>query len=383
MTHYLICDLNIQKKGHYIGYNQYIINDIAKLKGSTDRKYSFLYNEEAKHFLSFPDILKEDVHFLDDNCWSNISMKEKISLFKKAVTIANELHADHLIFMDLDQYQFPIFRTAFSFKLSGVLFRPHHRIMHSSDTFKSKLASRIQRIKKIIAEKFLISKKNVENVFILNDEEGVKFLNKFHNTNQFKFLQDPIFSYPSSLKSYEEDGVVKFLIFGSMNERKNITTIVKAFAATNFTTKAELLIVGHAEQSYLTYLHELVSNLPGIHADKKITIKSGFVTDEEMDNYFHSATVCLLIYKDFYGSSGLLGRAALHNKKVIGANVGLLKELIEKNSLGITCDPKSETEISKALIEILDKDFPSENFQRFFETYSPETFFKTLLQLRI
>ena len=116
-----------------------------------------------------------------------------------------------------------------------------------------------------------------------------------------------------------------------------------------------------------------------ISPQKKITLKTGFVTNEEMDNYFHSSDVCLLIYKDFYGSSGLLGRSALHKKKVVGSNVGLLKELIEHNKLGITCDPKSVEEISKALINIVTIHFDDENFESFYKQYSPETFFKTLL----
>lgn len=384
MAHYLICDLNIQKKGHYIGYNQYIINGVAKIKNSgLNTIYSFLYNSEAEKFLNFPSEITGDVHFLNDNCWQNLSTNDKIKLFKKVIKKGSELKIDHLIFMDLDQYQFPIFVSKFDFKLSGILFRPHHRITHSSDTISSKLSSGVKRVKKIIAEKFLTLKKEVENVFILNDEEGVVFLNKFHRTHQFKFLQDPIFSYPSALNSHKADETVKFLIFGSMNERKNITTIINAFAATTFKVKTELLIVGHSEQEYLTYLNTLVGSLSNITANKNIIINAGFVTDEEMDNYFHSTTVCLLIYKDFYGSSGLLGRAALHKKKVVGANVGLLKELIDKNSLGITCDPKSENEISKALNAIIEKEFPEDKFQKFYEAYSPEIFFKTLLQLNV
>jgi len=378
---YLICDLNIQQKGHYIGYNQYIINGISEFNDSTsNRVYSFLYNKEAKEYLEFPDSIKNNVHFLDDNCWKNLSLKEKIILFKKVVSIANELKIDHLIFMDLDQYQAPIFLTIFPFKLSGILFRPHHRITYSSNTFSSKISSKIQRAKKIFAEKLLISKKQVENIYILNDEEGVSVLNRYHHTNQFKYLLDPIFSYPSALKTTKESGVFRFLIFGSINERKNITAIINAYEATDFNIATELFIVGSAEASYITYLNELIANLKTINNRKQILVKAGFVTNEEMDNYFDSSDVCLLIYKDFYGSSGLLGRASLHKKKVVGANVGLLKELIEQNKLGITCDPKSEVAISKALNTIVQLNFESKNFESFYHKYSPENFLKTLLQ---
>ena len=54
---YLVCDLNIQKKGHYIGYNQYILSNIRTLEAQFhENTYSFLYNEEAKEFLDFSDL---------------------------------------------------------------------------------------------------------------------------------------------------------------------------------------------------------------------------------------------------------------------------------------------------------------------------------------
>jgi glycosyltransferase involved in cell wall biosynthesis len=377
---YLICDLNIQKHGHYIAYNQYILDNIVKLEEiHPDRTYSFLYNDEAKIHLNFPDYLDKRVHFLNDNCRNNLTIRSKIALFKKVIAFANELKTDHLIFMDLDQYQFPIFVSTFSFKLSGVLFRPHHRITSSTNTFSSRISSKILRTKKILAEKFLTYTKEVENIYILNDEEGVNYLNQFHKKSQFKYLSDPIFSYPSALQTIKENKIFNFLIFGSMSERKNITNIIKAYAAANFTIDTELIIVGSVNEIYLSYLHTLIKSLLTINSRKKITLKVGFVTDEEMDNYFHETDTCLLIYKDFFGSSGLLGRATLHKKKVIGANVGLLKELIEQNKLGITCDPKSIEEISKALVKIVDINIDDEHFESFYWKYSPEKFLKTLL----
>jgi glycosyltransferase involved in cell wall biosynthesis len=378
---YLICDLNIQQKGHYIGYNQYILNNIEQLEiAQPDRKYSFLFNSEAKNYLNFPEYTDGRIHFLDDNCWDNFSVKDKITLFRKVIRFAKEHKTNHLFFMDLDQYQFPIFVSRFPSKLSlsGILFRPHHRIAYSSSNYSSKIANKIKRLKKILAEKFLTTKKGVQNIYILNDQEGVEYLNRFHNTTQFKYLPDPIFSYPSALQTLKKDGTFQFLIFGSMSERKNITTILKAYDITEFNKETELLVVGSADSNYLTYLNSLISNFSSINATKRIVLKAGFVSDEEMDNYFHQTDTCLLIYRDFYGSSGLLGRAALHKKKVIGANVGLLKELVEQNQLGITSDPKSIEDISNSLKKIIDIEIETKQFELFYLQYSPNTFLKTL-----
>ncbi len=123
-----------------------------------------------------------------------------------------------------------------------------------------------------------------------------------------------------------------------------------------------------------------MKSMTSLGEHKKLLINASFVSNEEMDNYFSDSDACLLIYKDFFGSSGLLGRAALHKKKVIGANVGLLHELISKNKLGITCDPSSVEEISKALLKVIDIHPEPVVFDDFYKSYSPEIFLQTLLR---
>ena len=103
-------------------------------------------------------------------------------MFRLVVQKANVLNIDKMLFMDFDQYQIPIFLTKFNFKISGILFRPHHRIQASNSTLKTRIGSSLNRAKKIIAELFLLSKKNIKNIFILNDQEGVEKLNNYHKT---------------------------------------------------------------------------------------------------------------------------------------------------------------------------------------------------------
>jgi len=377
--HYLICDVNIKEQGHYIGYNQYIVDNIEKLENKNPRiQYSFLYNKEADQLLDFPAHVKERVYFLNENGWTSPSTANRIKLFKKITSFASEHNIDHVILMDLDQYQLPIFLTPGRFKISGVLFRPHHRIKPSNSSFTASLKSKLQRFKKIIAEKLLINTKSMDTIFILNDEEGVKLLNQTHNCIKFKYLADPVFSYPSTI-SNNSNPTYKFLIFGAINERKNITAILKAYDLANFNRETELLIVGSAEEIYIQNIREIISSLTTVGPKKSISVKAGFVSNNEMDYYFSSCNVCLLIYKDFYGSSGLLGRASLHKKKVIGANVGLLNELISKNNLGITCDPNNIHDIAKALEEIIEVNIDAACFENFYLSYSPETFINTLL----
>ncbi|MCU0431134.1 MAG: glycosyltransferase [Cytophagaceae bacterium] len=380
---YLICDLNIQKKGHYIGYNQFLISyQTAFAQKRPNDTVAFLYNEEARDLLSFEGIDPQHIHFTSYNTWSSKSLGEKLKLFKEVKRITEQVGADHLIFMDLDQYQIPIFATSFSFKVSGVLFRPHHRIQPSHEGWKATWSSWVQRRKKIIAEKFLTYTKQVENIFILNDEAGVEQLNRFHGSRQFRYLPDPVFSYPSSVQQTGNSTRFKFLIFGAINERKNITNIVNAFDQATFSIPVTLQIVGSSDAAYLQYLSELIASLKSLHAEKEIEVHSSFVSNEQMDVYFAQASVCLLVYKDFFGSSGLLGRASLHGKPVVGTNVGLLNELIQKYQLGIVCDPNSISSIAAALTSSCSLKLPASHFHSFYSQFSPENFADTLISPR-
>ena len=289
-----------------------------------------------------------------------------------------------MLFMNFDQYQIPVFLTKFNFKISGILFRPHHRIEASNSTFKTRLGSGITKIKKIIAELFLLRKRNIKDIFILNDQEGVEKLNKYHNTQKFKYLPDPIFSYKSenytSNIGINKNERFKFLLFGALNERKNVTNIFHAYNIAEFEYPTELILIGPSTPKYNEYLEKLISQLDNINiGNKKLTIKDEFVSDEDMDWIFSQCDVTLLIYKDFYGSSGLLGRACLHNLKVIGTNVGLLQSMITNYNLGANCDPNSVEDIAKTLIKCKELNIPHESFQKFYQNHTPDKFIETLI----
>src|ERR1700709_1069683 len=119
----LICDVNIKAQGHYISYNQYLLDHYR----SIELKYplarvSFLFNQEAKSHLSFNNETIDKTSF--------IRLPGKNTMYKRYVTVKKinkfcvENRIDHLLFMDLDQYQIPLFIVRFRLNISGILFRP-------------------------------------------------------------------------------------------------------------------------------------------------------------------------------------------------------------------------------------------------------------------
>jgi len=383
----LICDVNIKKQGHYIGFDQYLINNFSSVeKQNPSVHISFLFNHEAEKLLQFDNLSKERVSFID--LFKEKRAVEKYLIIRKIKKFAEANHIDHMLFMDLDQYQMPLFLVKLKFSISGILFRPHHRITASNNRLSTRVMSQLKRLKKRIAEKMMTTKKATRNIFILNDQEGVNILNRIHHSTLFKYLPDPVFSYTNfescTHLPEKNHGVYRYLIFGSINERKNIFNIIQAYDNASLPFDSELLIVGPAAAEYIGYLKNGISGLVSIDDHhKKIWIKSEFVTNEEMDHFFSICDVCLLIYKDFFGSSGLLGRAALHRLKVIGPSTGLLHELISNYKMGITSDPANIHKIARSMENIVHFKINMSGLENFYAQRSPEKFLATLADIII
>lgn len=380
MKRVMVCDINIEQKGHYIGYNQYLLDNYKKVENADKDLYIyFLYSFEAHSLLNTKEVSQDRIMFFANNEINRNSYKGRSVILKKILTICTNKNIDLLLLLDLDQYQLPIFLSSIKVSISGILFRPHHRIHPSNNSIVSLFSTRLKRLKKIILERLLLSRGFMKSIFILNDKDGVSYLNNKYKKKIFKYLPDPIFTYGSTILNNEKASY-SFLIFGAISERKNISNIIKAYDLASFNVDSDLSIVGTGEFTYQTYVENLIASCKNIDgSNKKVIIKNEFVSDTEMETYFAHTDVCLVIYKDFYGSSGLLGRAALHGKKVIGPNVGVIAEIIKKYRLGAICDPNNVLDIAYQLSNI--NSLVLENYAGniFYEEHKPDTFLKVLL----
>lgn len=381
----IICDINIDTKGHNLGYNQYIIDNIYDVIAINCLaiNISFLFNSEAKNLLNIPSDVNYNIVSFDKV--ERYNLKGRISIWKKIVDIANKETADEVIFMDLDQYQIPISLIKGNFLVSGIYFRPHHRIYPSNDNVYNKIASSIKRAKKIFIEKILLSSKVIKHIFILNDLPGTELLNKFHGTSCFKELPDPIFDYPFSTNTrfMGNGNEVTFLIFGALTERKNIINILNAYNQADFSVPTRLLIVGPcSSDSFLSKINEISKQINSTSKGNKIVLThTEFISDEEMESIHAVIDVSLLIYSNFYGSSGLLGRAAKHKKYVVAPNVGLLKDLVTSFGLGSVVDPTNVGYISESLKEAVRtyRTRDTVGSTKFYDDHHPELFLRVLI----
>jgi glycosyltransferase involved in cell wall biosynthesis len=381
----VICDVNIQANGHYIGYNQFIIDNYHRVvENAASHELIFLYNREAKEYLYFPDGCK--VMFLDFPKEQLDSLLGRIRIWKLVLEAANELNPDMLYFLDLDKFQIPVSLFRSKCDISTIYFRPHHRTFPSNKKLKTIVNTKIKLFKKMFSEVIVIAfNKKVKNIFILNDPSGVAYLNKFYNTNRFKHLPDPVFSYDSTDQpvNVENNGsAITFLAFGALAERKNIDNVIRAYTMAKFDSPTILKIIGSSKQDYFNKLQKLVAEVRSdLSETKRIILENKFVSNFEMDALHASSQVSLLLYKDFFGSSGLLGRASKHNMYVLASSVGLISELVNKYELGKTTDPGS-IELMAAAMQDAAREYPffkADGCKRFYLDHQPDQFLKHLM----
>jgi hypothetical protein len=243
--------------------------------------------------------------------------------------------------------------------------------------------------------------KKVEPLFLLNDRAGgVQY------PEYFKYLPDPIFRGPAGGgKAGERDrpmagqrfghGVTVvgrggkmtrsphvFLVFGAMGARKNIRNIVHAYRQAELDGPSVLLIAGKVRADYKEEFEEAVIGFINENKDpgKRLIAVDEFIDDDQVDIYFRNADTIVLCYRKFYGSSGLMGKAAEHNKTCVVPGNGLLYDLTRQYSLGYAADPENAGQIAHALSLAEKKPLGGSGHDQFVHDHSERAFLETILQ---
>ena len=384
----LICDLNINLLGHNAGYMQYIVDNV---KAKSGEELYFLFNKSAKDIidLSNTGIDRSNFYFAERDFDEKTAFdKLKFSDWKVIQHYAALLKIDKLFIMELTRYEVQIGKSKVPYKISGIEFRPSHRIKASNNDPVTRLKAITKKYKKCFFESFLLRSKSLEDIYILNDSRGVAVLNKFYHTNVFKHVVDPIYDYNpldkasiAQLPPVSQHKVV-FIIFGAISWRKNIKNILNAFTLLNKDIHKDvcLLIIGKISGSIAQEFSTLIQNFTSVNPDIELHIVDEFVSNSYMEYYFSISHISLLVYANFYGSSGLLGRAAKHNVISLVPNVGLMAEICTEYKLGYLCDPNVPADIKdKMLIAYNDiktnKRIAGKNF---YTSHSPQAFLQAL-----
>lgn len=145
------------------------------------------------------------------------------------------------------------------------------------------------------------------------------------------------------------------LFFGFIREYKGLDILLQAFADGRLRRfPVKLLIAGEFYTDPKPYL-ELIGNL-GI--SDHIEMRSGFIPNTEIVNYFCASDVVAQPYRDAT-QSGITQVAYHFNKPIITTNVGGLAETVPDGKVGFVVNPEIR-EIADALVRFFEGNYEQE-----------------------
>ena len=381
---YLITDLNIQLNGHKFGFINNLLLYIESL--NTDDQYFFLTNDSDNFELKSE---KENIKILKLSGEQNSKIQiQKRGLFKYWTQwniikkISEELLIDRVVLMEFDLYQLGIAFTRFRFKVSGIWFRPYHRMQPENNSFKSKLNYLKYIIQKKITFLPTLLNSRLSKVFVLNDENVKSFYGIF--SKKIFYLPDPVFIYQKeeSFDLRKKYGIppnnMILLQFGHMEERKNNENIIKALdkIPSEISKNITLLLIGKFISGYEQKVKSLVTESSVF----QLITHNQFISDEEMEATFAQADVILRMNLNFFGSSGVVGIAAAHQKPVIVSNYGVMHDQVIKYYLGKTLAPDDVGGIKDTIMSYFEN--PEErkvDGKKYLESHCAEAYARMLL----
>ena len=176
--------------------------------------------------------------------------------------------------------------------------------------------------------------------------------------NRIQYLKDP-----AELKGeYTRTAARKFLniseeatiilVFGAINSRKGLNTLIKALNFPDVPKSTQIVIVGQQDQS-INYLYKSKEK-DDLLKDGRLHVINRFVDDAVQQIVFVAADIVWLGYKNHFSMSGVLALAAIARRVVISTEDGLIGWHTREKSLGITVDVGDLVNVKNAIIELSD-----------------------------
>jgi glycosyltransferase involved in cell wall biosynthesis len=138
---------------------------------------------------------------------------------------------------------------------------------------------------------------------------------------------------------------------GRLDARKGVDRIIRAFAAAVGELRAEdrLVLVGRADACVQAAMREVRALVDG----GRIQLRDATVSDEDLHLAIAAADVVAAPYPRHIGSSGIVVRAAAHERLVLGSDFGWLGMVTKRFSLGLTCDCRDDAAMGRLLPQAL------------------------------
>lgn len=207
-------------------------------------------------------------------------------------------------------------------------------------------------------------------------------------TARLRYLPDPAqcVPAPSRAESRAKLGIAKdkvaILVFGSIDERKGIDSLISAVA-----TQADLaayLVILAGKQSSTMRRGLLASMYGNLLAQNRLIIIDRFVDDLELGMLLAASDVVWVGYRDHIYMSGVLVLAGKAGLPVVGTSEGEIGRLINRHEMGVLARIEQPVQVAIALRAMLNDGARLEMGRRArlaFEDHTVENFGATILSV--
>lgn len=253
-----------------------------------------------------------------------------------------------LPYFDYCLYSFGLFGSPFkSTEFGGICMRPS---FHYKKCDVIAPYSKTERLKKMVFNRLL--KNNHLKVLFSIDEPLVDFFKKSTNLNSknIRYLPDPAddeievnnkivrqeFNCPENSKS--------ILVYGSIDQRKGLYLLLDTLEVENKLEDWQVWLIGRQSTEVEKQLAS--DRWKNLKTNYRIKERNLFVSMEMEHEVFSSCDAVWIAYDDHYGMSGVIVRAGLYSKPVIGCKHGLIGWYIKTKNNGLILKEKSISETS-------------------------------------
>ncbi len=215
--------------------------------------------------------------------------------------------------------------------------------------------------------------------YFMNSIDGIVPMSKSVENDIYKFRKDiPVKLHPhplfdnfgeilernSALKNIGLDPQFRYILFfGFIRDYKGLDWLLEAFADNRLRKFPVKLIVAGEFYSDPKPYHELIEKL---NLSEHIILKTDFIADDEVKNYFCAADLVAQPYKSAT-QSGVTQIGYHFNKPMLVTNVGGLSEIIPDGKIGYVTNPDPKS-IANALVDF----FENERKEQFVENIKKE-----------
>jgi glycosyltransferase involved in cell wall biosynthesis len=176
--------------------------------------------------------------------------------------------------------------------------------------------------------------------FLTIDEPLRDWIDRFRPGHAAKttYIQDPADLLPGATRTAgrarfgipEHQRIV--LVYGAISLRKGIQALLEALSIGPCHSDLAVLLVGRWEDSVRPLLE--TPHFKDLHQKGRLHLFDSYADAKLEALAFATADVVWMVYRNFYGSSGVLMQAAMAGVPVIGSHAGLIGWMIKKHDLG-------------------------------------------------